>query len=184
MRDNVGKSIGRRTVMKTVCGCFCFFTSFIFHFIEITYPEFFEGTIYACPISWSGKKLWSAADELRANSELKSSEYSVPVLGVIFLKYADVKFAQAKTELKGKGSGRRTISKTDYHARGVLYLLAVVLMNASWCFYRRSDVSKLNNDLSFWSVYEYALYEPWCIRGCRDGLNVSEIKIWLSKVLF
>jgi type I restriction enzyme M protein len=68
------------------------------------------------------KKLWSAADELRANSELKSSEYSVPVLGLIFLKYADVKFAQVKKELEGKGSGRRTISKTDYHARGVLYL--------------------------------------------------------------
>jgi type I restriction enzyme M protein len=41
------------------------------------------------------KKLWSAADELRANSELKSSEYSVPVLGLIFLRYADVKFANA-----------------------------------------------------------------------------------------
>lgn len=68
------------------------------------------------------KKLWSAADELRANSELKSSEYSVPVLGLIFLKYADVKFAQAKKELEGKGSGRRTVGKTDYHARGVLYL--------------------------------------------------------------
>jgi len=37
------------------------------------------------------KKLWSAADELRANSELKSSEYSVPVLGLIFLKYADAR---------------------------------------------------------------------------------------------
>jgi len=68
------------------------------------------------------KKLWSAADELRANSELKSSEYSVPVLGLIFLKYADVRFAQAKRELEGKGSGRRTVGKTDYHARGVLYL--------------------------------------------------------------
>jgi len=68
------------------------------------------------------KKLWSAADELRANSELKSSEYSVPVLGLIFLKYSDVKFAQAKKELEGKGSGRRPVGKTDYHARGVLYL--------------------------------------------------------------
>src|SRR6266568_6479976 len=41
------------------------------------------------------KRLWGAADELRANSKLKSSEYSVPVLGLIFLKYADHKFAQA-----------------------------------------------------------------------------------------
>jgi len=35
------------------------------------------------------KRLWGAADELRANSKLKASEYSLPVLGLIFLKYAD-----------------------------------------------------------------------------------------------
>ncbi len=68
------------------------------------------------------KKLWSAADDLRANSELKSSEYSVPVLGLIFLRYADVKFAAAQQELAGKGSGRRTIGPTDYKAKGVIYL--------------------------------------------------------------
>jgi type I restriction enzyme M protein len=33
--------------------------------------------------------LWTAADTLRANSDLKSSEYSTPVLGLIFLKFAD-----------------------------------------------------------------------------------------------
>ncbi len=68
------------------------------------------------------KKLWSAADDLRANSELKSSEYSVPVLGLIFLRYADIKFAAAQQELAGKGSGRRTIGPTDYKASGVIYL--------------------------------------------------------------
>jgi len=31
------------------------------------------------------KRLWEAADELRANSKLKPSEYSVPVLGLVFL---------------------------------------------------------------------------------------------------
>ena len=31
-------------------------------------------------------RLWSAADELRANSRLKASEYSIPVLGLIFLR--------------------------------------------------------------------------------------------------
>ena len=41
-------------------------------------------------------KLWSAADELRANSSLKGSEYSTPVLGLIFLKYADYKFKQVQ----------------------------------------------------------------------------------------
>jgi type I restriction enzyme M protein len=73
------------------------------------------------------KRLWDAADELRANSKLKSSEYSVPVLGLIFLRYADFKFSQAEQELAGASrrdapTRRRTIGKTDYHARGVLYL--------------------------------------------------------------
>jgi hypothetical protein len=35
------------------------------------------------------KRLWDAADELRANSKLKSLEYSVPVLGLIFLRYRE-----------------------------------------------------------------------------------------------
>ena len=68
------------------------------------------------------KRLWSAADELRANSKLKSSEYSVPVLGLIFLRYADHKFSQAEKDLAGKGTQRRFVNKSDYQARGVMYL--------------------------------------------------------------
>ena len=49
------------------------------------------------------KRLWEAADDLRANSKLKSSEYSMPVLGLIFLRYADHKFEQAERE--GRLSG-------------------------------------------------------------------------------
>ena len=68
------------------------------------------------------KRLWDAADEMRANSKLKSSEYSIPVLGLIFLRYADQKFAAAQKELEGKGTGRRQIGKSDYQAKNVLYL--------------------------------------------------------------
>jgi len=37
-------------------------------------------------------ELWSAADNLRANSDLKASEYGTPVLGLIFLKFADINY--------------------------------------------------------------------------------------------
>ena len=67
-------------------------------------------------------RLWSAADELRANSKLKSSEYSVPVLGLIFLRYADHKFTAVEAELVGQSTGRRKIGPTDYQARGVMFL--------------------------------------------------------------
>jgi type I restriction enzyme M protein len=67
--------------------------------------------------------LWDAADELRANSKLKSSEYSVPVLGLIFLTYADQKFAAAELEIAGESKGKRRVpGKVDYQAKGVLYL--------------------------------------------------------------
>jgi type I restriction enzyme M protein len=67
-------------------------------------------------------RLWAAADELRANSKLKSSEYSVPVLGLIFLRFADYKFQAASEDVTREQTGRRQISPADYQARGVLYL--------------------------------------------------------------
>ncbi len=42
-------------------------------------------------------KLWSAADTLRADSGLKSTEYSTPILGLIFLRFADSKYREYET---------------------------------------------------------------------------------------
>ncbi len=64
------------------------------------------------------KDLWQAADELRANSGLKGSEYSLPVLGLIFLRYADHKFqataAELAAERTGEGGARQRIAGEDY----------------------------------------------------------------------
>jgi type I restriction enzyme M protein len=79
------------------------------------------------PIDFSDLKnrLWRAADELRANSKLRSHEYSVPVLGLIFLRYADVKFSQVQALLEGAAnlsSRRRAIGPDAYKAEGAIYL--------------------------------------------------------------
>jgi type I restriction enzyme M protein len=68
------------------------------------------------------KRLWAAADQLWANSPLRPSEYSTPVLGLIFLRFAYNAFTKAEAELKGKSAGRRTIGKLDYQAKGVVFL--------------------------------------------------------------
>lgn len=73
------------------------------------------------------KRLWAAADELRANSGLKGTQYSEPVLGLIFLRFADAKFAARRAELEKSTSARRGSRVDDpsaYHAEGVLYLPA------------------------------------------------------------
>src|ERR1039457_1578542 len=80
------------------------------------------------------KRLWDAADQLRANSELKSQEYSAPVLGLIFLRFAEVRFTAQRAALEkagtsgGNGPSPRRGSRVDepaaYHAEGILYLPA------------------------------------------------------------
>ncbi len=39
-------------------------------------------------------QIWKSADDLRANPDLAANEYDTPVLGLIFLKFADGKFKQ------------------------------------------------------------------------------------------
>ncbi len=72
------------------------------------------------------KRLWDAADQLRANSGLNAAQYSTPVLGLIFLRFADVRFAKIRSGLGKMASSSRRGSRVDepaaYHAEGVLYL--------------------------------------------------------------
>ncbi|MCB0562579.1 MAG: hypothetical protein KDD09_26690, partial [Phaeodactylibacter sp.] len=44
-------------------------------------------------------KLWTAADQLRANSKLTASEYSFPVLGLIFLRHAFNRYKNAEAQI-------------------------------------------------------------------------------------
>ena len=70
--------------------------------------------------------LWEAADQLRANSKLTSSEYCMPVLGVIFLRHAANRFEAATRQIEeDQASGRmpkRPLIKDDYIKRRALYL--------------------------------------------------------------
>jgi hypothetical protein len=66
-------------------------------------------------------RLWDAADELRANSGLKPSEYGTPVLGLIFLRFAETRFEAAGERIEVKASARRRIGATDFQAEGILY---------------------------------------------------------------
>ena len=72
------------------------------------------------------KRLWDAADQFRANSGLKSQEYSAPVLGLIFLRFAEVRYDAQRAKLEQASASARRGSRVDdpaaYHADGVLYL--------------------------------------------------------------
>jgi type I restriction enzyme M protein len=70
--------------------------------------------------------LWSAADNLRANSKLTSSDYFMPVLGIIFLRHAANRYEAATKQIKDdQDAGRmpkRKIVDADYVRRRALPL--------------------------------------------------------------
>lgn len=71
-------------------------------------------------------RLWESADALRSNSKLDATDYCMPVMGLIFLRYAWGRFHRLAEQLeqeKTLPNGRRIpIEKADYKARGVLWL--------------------------------------------------------------
>ncbi len=91
-------------------------------------------------------RLWETADELRANSHLKAAEYSIPVLGLIFLKFADSRFTHLEQQLAGKSTGRREIGKADYQSRGVLYLPEQARFNRLLLLKEGDNLGKAIND--------------------------------------
>ena len=75
------------------------------------------------------RRLWQAADQLRANSALTPAQYRDPVLGLIFLAYAEHRFKELRPQLEAKASQRRPVTPDDYRAQGVLYVPDVALLD-------------------------------------------------------
>lgn len=66
--------------------------------------------------------LWGAADELRANSKLTPVQYRDPVLGLVFLLYAENRFEAVRGEVEAKVTARNPATIADYKAKSVLYV--------------------------------------------------------------
>ena len=81
---------------------------------------------HAATLTTLERDLWEAADQLRANSKLTSSEYCMPVLGVIFLRHAANRFEAAGHQIQeDQAAGRmpkRTPRKADFVRRRALWL--------------------------------------------------------------
>lgn len=70
--------------------------------------------------------LWASSDTLRASSKLNSNQYCMPVLGLIFLKYAYGRFKKVEAELlkdrPTRGGVPLPVTERDFQAKSALYL--------------------------------------------------------------
>ena len=72
------------------------------------------------------KRLWNAADTLRANSNYASNEYFMPVMGLIFLRHAYSRYLAVKdgieANLPKRGGKARPLAKEDFSQKGAIFL--------------------------------------------------------------
>lgn len=72
------------------------------------------------------KRLWSAADTLRSNSNFASNEYFLPVMGLIFLRHAYSRFLAVKSSIEvtlpQRGGKTRPLSKEDFSQKSAIFL--------------------------------------------------------------
>ena len=70
--------------------------------------------------------LWESADLLRAGSKLTSSQYCMPVLALLFLRYAYSRFKMVEAELlknrPSRGGRVMPVEPSDFAAKSALYL--------------------------------------------------------------
>lgn len=70
--------------------------------------------------------LWEAADLLRQGSKLTSNQYCMPVLGLLFLRYAFSRFKMVEAEIlktRPMRNGRQMpVEASDFAAKSALYL--------------------------------------------------------------
>jgi type I restriction enzyme M protein len=95
-------------------------------------------------------RLWAAADQLRANSGLTSAQYSQPVLGLIFLRFAEVRFLAHRGVLEKHAArgrrGSRVDDATAYQAEGIIYLTPVARFDHLLRLPEGADVGKAVNE--------------------------------------
>jgi type I restriction enzyme M protein len=72
------------------------------------------------------KRLWTAADTMRANSNYASNEYFLPVMGLIFLRHAYSRFLTVQDDIKAdlptRGGKTRPLTKEDFSRKSAIFL--------------------------------------------------------------
>jgi type I restriction enzyme M protein len=137
--------------------------------------------------------LWEAADNLRANSKLTSSDYFMPVLGVIFLRHAANRFDVATKQIEAdRASGKmpkRKVLPEDYIRRRALFLPEAARFD--WIMQQANTdpggLPKLVTDamIAIEADFEplagvlpkdYGIFEPSVLEGLMRTFNSEQIK--------
>lgn len=135
--------------------------------------------------------LWEAADQLRANSKLTASEYSMPVLGIIFLRYAYNRFLIVKEEIEeylpSRNGKKRPVTKEDFESKSAIFLPKIARYDYLAALEEDKDIGRAINDAmkAIEEEYEklkgslptnYTIFDNDLLRELIRKFNSNELK--------
>ena len=133
------------------------------------------------------KELWEAADQLRANSKLTAAEYSMPVLGLIFLRHADNRFNSYLDEIENAipaqvpAAQREALIKLEFQGKAAMYLPEEARFEYLSTLPQGQDVGKALDDAMDLIENEYEVLKGALPRGYaafEPGLLAEILKIF------
>jgi len=123
--------------------------------------------------------LWEAADNLRANSKLTSSDYFMPVLGVIFLRHAANPFDAATKQIEEDQAvgrmPRRNVLPDDYLRRRALWLPEPARYDIIM-----QQAATSGSDLPALVTKAMTVITDWCRSGIVGERPIIAVKIFWS----
>ncbi|ABK61867.1 N-6 DNA methylase [Clostridium novyi] len=137
------------------------------------------------------RDLWDAADQLRANSKLTAAEYSMPVLGLIFLRYAYNRFLMVKEEIEenlpSRNGKKRPITKEDFESKSAIFLPEIARYDYLVSLTEDADIGKsINNAMkAIEKEYEklkgslptnYTIFDNELLRELLRKFNSDELR--------
>jgi type I restriction enzyme M protein len=144
--------------------------------------------------------LWEAADRLRANSKLNASEYSMPVLGLIFLRHATNRFngafAEIEASLPSRSGETREITSADFAKKAAIFLPEEARYDAIADLSESEDIGKalkeameaieaqVPNLLSGVLPKDYPKFDPDLLRNLVRVFNSDALRKPTSDDLF
>ena len=92
------------------------------------------------------RRLWTAADNLRANSQYASNEYFLPVMGLVFLRHAYSRYLTAKDQVEAslptRGGKKRPATPEDFSQRGAILLRTAARFDHLLALGARKDLAE------------------------------------------
>ena len=121
--------------------------------------------------------LWHAADVLRSGAHLAANKYGQPILGLIFLRYADILFKQHKDEIEAEFAKRAGSRMEKTKKEIAIEKCGFFLPECAYDNFKNSGKPGLVFQINNFEIYALTWDDIFTGFDLRHGFLLNKLKI-------